>query len=342
MLQPAISIIIANWNGKVLLEACLKSIFAQNCDDYEVIVVDNGSTDKSVAYIEKNCPKVRLIKNPENTGFARANNQGILAAKGKFILTLNNDTCLDADFLSVLLKAVKNSDNKVGMWGVKILSMRDKRVIDSVGGLLLYPDGLARGRGRLELDDGQYDDIDRILMPSACAALYRRRMLDETGLFDEDFFAYCEDTDLGLRARIMGWQAASVPRAVVYHSYSATSGEYSAFKAYHIERNRAYVAFKNFPLPHLLASPFHTLGRYAAMLSSIRSGKGASARIKEKISAPALFFILIKSYFAIIVKLPKLLSKRRSIQRKRTVPDIEFSRWLLKDGIDAAELILKD
>jgi len=167
-------------------------------------------------------------------------------------------------------------------------------------------------------------------------------MLDETGLFDEDFFAYCEDTDLGLRARIMGWKAISVPEAVVFHGYSATGGRHSNFKAYHVERNRAFVALKNFPLPHLLASPFHTLARYAAVLSAIRSGTGASSRIAEKTGKTRLFFILIKAYIAVIIRLPKTLSKRRRIQRRRTATDIEFSRWLLSDGIGAEELILKD
>ncbi|VAV85792.1 Glycosyltransferase [hydrothermal vent metagenome] len=349
MSRPLMSIVIANWNGKALLKPCLESIFVQNHPTailpqtrFEIIIVDNGSTDGSVAFIEKTHPELRLIKNPQNLGFAKANNQGILASKGEFILTLNNDTVLDKNFLAALMGAAADSEPHVGMWATKILSLSDKTIIDSVGGLLLYPDGLARGRGRLERDNSQYDALRKILLPSACAALYRKKMLDEVGLFDEDFFAYCEDTDLGLRARLLGWDAVNVPGAVCFHSYSATGGDYSTFKAYHVERNRAYVLIKNFPLSRILSSPFHTLRRYAKQLSSIRSGKGASSRIAKKTGKSGLFFIFIKVYFAVIINLPTLLKKRRIIQRRRTVAESEFSQWLLTDGISAEELTQKD
>ncbi len=349
MSRPLFSIIIANWNGKALLAACLRSIFAQSHPGavlpqtgFEVIVVDNGSTDGSIEYLEEKYPEIRLITNPINMGFAKANNQGIMAATGEFILTLNNDTVLDKDFLSALMTAAVNAEPRIGMWAAKILSLSDKTSIDSVGGLLLYPDGLARGRGRLEKDKGQYNDLPKILLPSACAALYRREMLDKIGLFDEDFFAYCEDTDLGLRARLLGWEAANVPTAICYHSYSATGGGYSAFKAFHIERNRAYVLIKNFPLSYILKSPLYTLRRYFKQLISIRSGKGASSRIAEKVSKKELFFILIKVYMAVIMDIPKLLKKRRTIQQRRAASESEFSEWLLTHGISVEELTEKD
>jgi len=347
--RPLFSIIIANWNGKARLRSCLQSIFAQShpSEDlpqtsFEVIIIDNGSTDGSVKFVEKKYPKLRLIKNPINTGFAKANNQGIMAATGEFILTLNNDTVLDKDFLSALMIAAVGADPKIGMWATKILSLSDKTSIDSVGGLLLYPDGLARGRGRLERDSTQYNDLSKILLPSACAALYRKKMLDKIGLFDEDFFAYCEDTDLGLRARLLGWEAASVPAAICFHSYSATSGGYSTFKAFHVERNRAYVLIKNFPLSYILRSPFYTLRRYLKQLTSIRSGKGASSRIAEKTSKSELFLILIKVYLAVIINIPTLLKKRRSIQLRRTATKSEFSSWLSTHGISVEELTEKD
>lgn len=356
MKQPFITIVIANWNGKALLEPCLESIYAQSNNNsqshlrptasrlqrFEVVIVDNGSTDGSVAFIEKTYPKIHLIKNSKNLGFARANNQGINASKGDFILTLNNDTKLAPKFFSSLIAAVEGSAPEVGMWAAKILSMEDKNIIDSVGGLLIYPDGLARGRGRLEHDNGQFDEIKKILLPSACAALYRKAMLDETGLFDEGFFAYCEDTDLGLRSRLLGWEAVSVPKAIVYHDYSASSGRYSTFKGYHVERNRAYVVLKNFPLPSLLASAFYTLKRYVVQLTAIRSGKGASARISEKTSAPGLVFILIRAYFAVIIKSPSLFSKRRRIQKTRVINNLQFGKLLSENSITVKELILKD
>jgi GT2 family glycosyltransferase len=192
----------------------------------------------------------------ENLGFAAGNNQGIKKASGEYILTLNNDTVLGKGFFGALAAVAERSSEDTGMWAVKILSFDEQVVIDSVGGLLIYPDGLARGKGRLEIDTGQYDQSGAAFIPSACAGLYRRAMLEEVGLFDEDFFAYCEDTDLGLRARLAGWNTVSVPGAVVYHHYSGTGGRYTPFKAYLVERNRIWVALKNFHLRFLLHLPF--------------------------------------------------------------------------------------
>ena len=124
------------------------------------------------------------------------------------------------------------------MFAPKILSLTDRKIIDNVG-QLLYADGLSRGRGRLEADRGQYDQEEEILLPSGCAMLLRRTMLADIGGFDEDLFAYCDDTDLGLRAQLAGWRCRSVPAAVVYHAYSATTSAYSPLKAFLVERNRA-------------------------------------------------------------------------------------------------------
>lgn len=341
---PLVSIIIVNWNGKALLEACLRSIYSQSSDAFEVVVVDNGSADGSVDAVKRSFPDVVVRENKSNLGFAKSNNIGIEAASkdSKYILTLNNDTVLDRSFLGELIEAAEASPEAVGMWAPKILSIEDHTLIDSVGGLLIYPDGLAKGRGRLELDKGQYDLVVDVFIPSACAGMYRKKMLDQIGGFDDEFFAYCEDTDLGLRARLAGWETRSVPQAVVFHHYSATGGRYTPFKAYLVERNRVWVAVKNLPMPLLIKGFFYTKWRYLVQVYGIISGKGAGARFAEGFSRFELVSILFRAYFDAFLGINGMYKKRLRIQRSRKVSIAEFGRLLRKYRLRAADLSLKD
>lgn len=341
---PLVSIVIVNWNGKALLEECLRSVYCQSFKAFEVVVVDNGSTDGSVDAVKKSFPEVVVRENKENLGFAKGNNIGIGAAskETKYILTLNNDTVLDRSFLTELIGAAEASPETVGMWAPKILSIEDNSVIDSVGGLLIYPDGLAKGRGRLETDNGQYDLQADAFIPSACAGLYRKKMLAEIGGFDDEFFAYCEDTDLGLRARLAGWEAGSVPKAVVFHHYSATGGRYTPFKAYLVERNRVWVAVKNLPMPILIKGFFYTKWRYMVQVYGIIAGKGAGARFAEGFSRFGLVSILFKAYLDAFLGITGMYKKRQGIQRSRKVSTSEFGRLLRKHRLSASDLGLKD
>lgn len=338
-----VSVIIVNWNKKELLERCLKSLQEQTFKDFEVIVVDNGSTDSSVDFIKKNFfDFVKLIEKDRNLGFAKGNNVGIERAKGKYIMTLNNDTILEKDCIWRLVESVNASAQDIGMWAPKILSMETPHMVDSVGGLLVSMDGIGKGRGRLEIDKGNYDIIKEILLPSACAALYRKDMLEDVGLFDEDFFAYCEDTDLGLRARLKGWKALSVPQAVVYHAYSATGAKYSPFKAFLVERNHLWVALKNFPIRLLVLLPFYSLWRYFVQVYGIIAGRGAGGRFLEEASSFMLLYILFKSYIFAIVKVPSVLKKRWNIQRGRRISSGEMVKLLKAHNIKMKDLVLLD
>ena len=339
---PKVSIAIVNWNGLKFLSGCLGSVYAQGYPSVEVLFVDNGSTDGSVEFVRDNFPETILIRNSENLGFAKANNQAIEAASGEFILTLNNDTELGDGFLEELMASVDASTERVGMWAPKILSFEERKVIDSVGGLLLYPDGIARGRGRLETDAAQYDSIEDVFIPSACAALYRRAMLAEVGLFDEEFFAYCEDTDLALRARLLGWEGRSVPRARVFHHYSGTGGSYSETKAFLVERNRIWVVVKNFPLPCLALSVFYTLWRYVVNLYGVAAGRGSGGRLVRSTTGFSPFAIVLRAYGSAIRGLPSMYSKRRELKARRVASWRQFSLWLRQNRLGAAELVLKD
>lgn len=198
---------------------------------------------------------------------------------------------------------------------------------------------MSRARGRME-DTAKYGRVEEILLPSGCAALYRKKMLDEIGLFDENFFAYCEDTDLGLRGRLTGWKAFLVPSAIVYHHYSGTNKKYSGFKAFLVERNHFWVALKNFPLVLLLLLPFYTALRYFFIIYGILTGQGAGAKFES--SKLKLFFILIKSYASTLRGVPIMLRKRKLIQKNKRLTNKEIYRLFKKYSLKISEFTLKD
>ncbi len=307
----AVSLIIVNFNGEELLDDCLSSLAKQTYRDFEVILVDNGSADGSLAKIEALMPDATCVPLKENTGFAVGNNRGMQRAQGKYIVLVNNDTELDEHFLAELVEPVERDDG-VGMVAPKILDFYQRDRIDSVGGLILCRDGLAQGRGRCERDNGQYDQLDEVLVPSGCAALYRREMLDEIGLFDESLFMYCEDTDLGLRGRWAGWKAVAAPRAVIYHKYSALAGAYSPLKMYYVERNHFLVALKNLPLSCVLQLPFWSLYRYLLMAVAVITGKGKGGAGK---TGPLLKAFLSAQFAALMRSVGALATRPRPARR---------------------------
>jgi GT2 family glycosyltransferase len=340
-MPPLVSVIVINWNGKEYLKECLESLRAQTFSDFECILVDNGSTDGSVAYVQRNFPGwVRVLLNARNEGFSGGNNRGINAASGKYIVLLNNDARADPQWLGELVKAAEENP-RAGMLACKIYLQEGSKIIDNVGHLI-YRDGLNRGRGRLEADRGQYEKIEEVFFPSGCAALYRREMLEEVGLFDEDFFAYGDDTDLGLKGRLAGWKCLYVPKAVVHHHYSQSSGAYSALKAFYVERNRVWIAVKYFPLSLLLASPFFTFLRFALQGYGALVGRGAAGRFSQAYSPGKLLRILLKAYLAAFRGLPGMWKKRREIQRRTRVSEGEIRAWFRRFGMSAREISWKD
>ncbi len=335
------SVIIVNWNGRDYLEDSLRSVERQVFRDFEVLVVDNGSEDGSVRMIREQFPWVtEIIENRQNLGFGVANNQAIERARGRYVVLLNNDTEVEPGWLGALVTAAE-ADSSVGMCASKILNFDRRDEIDNTGHLI-YPDGLNRGRGRLETDRGQYDEAREALFPSGCAALYRKDMLDEIGLFDDTFFAYGDDTDLGLRGRLAGWGCVFVPEARVYHRYSATTGQYSPQKAFLVERNRVWVAVKTLPLPMLLVSPFYTFARFALQGYGALTGKGAAGRFTSEYSAWSLLGVLFKAYWAALTGLHHSLEARHRILGRKRVSYGEIRRWFRDHGMSVREIALKD
>jgi len=307
--MPRVSVIILNWNGRKFLTKCLDSLAAQSYRDFETILVDNGSTDGSVDYVQGAYPQVRLVALPENTGFAEGNNRGLAVCNGEYIVTLNNDTRLEPDFLGELVRAV-DSDHRAGMAAAKMRNYYQTERIDAAG-LKIATNGLGYNIGVGESDAGQHDDA-AVFGPCGGAALYRRTMLDAVGFFDPDFFAYYEDFDLAWRGRLAGWGCVAAPRAVVYHVHSATSGEWSRFKVYRTHRNKWYVMIKNWPLGLLLRRlPAILFFDAAAFSLAVLKGRGGTA---------------LRARFDVVKNLHMLLEKRREVQARSRLSAAEVER----------------
>ena len=245
-----IDIVIPNWNGKHFLQVCLDSIRAQSFRDWRVFLVDNGSTDASVAYVCEHFPEVHIIALPENTGFSPAVNRGIAAGDGEFVFLLNNDTELAPDCLERLMEAAAHSP--ADFFAAKMLSFHQRDLLDGAG------EGYLRGGagyrlGTLEADGGFYEQSRPVFGACAGAALYRRRVFDEVGGFDPDFFAYLEDVDWNLRAARVGKICRYVAEARVYHIGSASSGsKINPFTVRLSTRNSFFVLAKNYSAAMLL------------------------------------------------------------------------------------------
>jgi len=331
-----VSVIVVNWNRRDLLRACLESLNTQTETEFEIIVVDNGSVDNSTGMVERDYPRVRLIRNRENRGFCAANNQGIQAAQGEFVALLNNDAEAESGWLAALLAALEGRPD-CGMAASKILVYEDPGRIDKVGHLI-YPDGQNRGRGSGELDRGQYDRTPETLWPDGCAAMYRREMLATIGGFDEDLFAYADDAELGLRARIAGWGCVYAPNAVVRHHRGATLGLGSGRRLELIERNRVLLAAKLFPWSLLLLNPLYYLARLASGLWEAAHGRGETALYRGVKGKWTIAASLLRGDFQALPLLPRMLRKRREIERVRRLSPRQVRELILGNRITLREL----
>jgi len=340
---PLVSLIVLNWNGREYLADCLASLASQTWPNREFILVDNGSTDGSADFLRRwaeGRADTRTVFLDSNTGFTRGNNLAFAQARGEWFALLNNDAIAQPDWLEQLVRH-GDRESRVGMLGGKILFAHAPGVIDKAGHLI-YPDGLNRGRGTMEPDAGQYDREEEILWPDACAALYHRDLIAETGGFDEAFFAYGDDADLGLRARLLGWRAWYVPGAVVFHRHSASSGAYSPWKAMLVERNRLLLAVKNFPWRLLLQNPYWAARRYLWNAYAALRGEGSAGRFVGQHGRGRLLLTLLWAYASALGKLPGAIARRRRIQRHKRLSSAEVLQLLDRFKIDVRELTLRD
>ncbi|MDD2958067.1 MAG: glycosyltransferase family 2 protein [Lachnospiraceae bacterium] len=266
-----VTVIIPNLNGMPYLKQCLDSLRNQSFSDFEVILIDNGSKDEGVSFVRQNYPEVKVKQFAENTGFCHAVNAGIRMAKTPFVLLLNNDTVCGERFVEELWLAIRELPDCFSC-ASKILQMHHPELMDD-GGDYYCALGWAYAAGKGKPAFG-YDRKRKIFAACAAAAIYRREVLLEIGLFDERHFAYLEDIDVAYRAKIAGYQNWYIPSAVVYHVGSATSGSaYNEFKVRYSSRNSVYLIGKNMPfLQILLNLPFLLAGYLIKTVFFARKG----------------------------------------------------------------------
>jgi GT2 family glycosyltransferase len=334
---PEISVAVVTWNRRDYLRACLESLARQRGVRFEVIVVDNASSDGSAEMARAEFG-ARVIANTENRGFCAANNQAFAAARGEFIALLNNDAVADPDFLAELQRAFDGPD--IGMAAAKVLVYEDPRRIDKVGHLI-YPDGQNRGRGTGEIDRGQYDRDRECLWPDGCAAMYRKAMLHQIGGFDEDFFMFADDAELGLRARIAGWRCRYAPDAVVRHHRGGSLDAGSTRRIFLIERNRVLLAAKLFPWRLLLLNPFYFALRLAGGLLAAAGGKGEMARFPGLANKLRLAWTIVRADLAALRLLPRMLRKRGAVRRMAKLTPAQIRRLILDHRIPVRALVEK-
>jgi GT2 family glycosyltransferase len=332
--------VVVNWNRQGLLRACLDSLARQTHPSFEVVVVDNGSEDGSQALVKELAGAypvpLQLITNSNNRGFCAANNQGFAASRSELVALLNNDAEADPGWLTEL-ETVIRSGEKVGMAASKILVWEDPRRIDKAGHLI-YPDGQNRGRGSGQLDEGQFDRVEETLWPDGCAAMYRRAMLDEIGGFDEDFFAYADDAELGLRGRIAGWTCLYAPGAVVRHHRGATLGLGSARRLMLIERNRVLLVVKLFPWNLLWANGAYNLTRLAAGLWAALRNRGELRRYPGSRGKLTAAMALFRGTFSALPLIPRMVRKRLAYRSKRRLTPRQIRSLLLRHRISLREI----
>lgn len=303
-MNPKVAVVIPNWNGLEEIGACLDSLQAQSFTPH-IIVVENGSTDGSLEFLEKNYPTVEILAQKNNLGFAGGVNVGIRKAMNdgyQFVALLNNDAVAHKDWLKHLVGALQ-SNNEVGIATCKLLSA-DKKHTDSTGDQYTTW-GLPYPRDRGVAAAKAHNQQEEVFGASGGASLYRSSMLEEIGLFDEDFFAYYEDADVSFRAQLEGWKVLYEPKSVAYHQTGATSGKIKGFTTYQTFKNYPLLLWKNVPgrlLPGILLR--HSIAYTSIYLASLAGGRGWPAT---------------KGFLRMLSLFPKKLLERQRIQRSRKV-----------------------
>lgn len=278
-----VSVVIPNYNGKVFIDECMSALEKQSYRDFETIFVDNGSLDGSRSHVKKTYPQIKFIPLDKNYGFSVAVNRGIKEAKGEYVVLLNNDTQVEKDWLKNLLACI-DKDPQIFSCSSKMIRYNERHLIDDAGDQYNIL-GWAKKRG-----DGKpiedYNETKEIFSACAGAAIYRKSVFKEIGYFDENFFAYLEDVDIGYRANIFGYKNIYCSKALVYHIGSATTGatRHNAFKVKLAARNNIYLLYKNMPpLQRAINLPFLLVGRWIKYLYFVQKGLGKEykAGVKE-------------------------------------------------------------
>jgi len=310
--HPLVSVIILNYNGKRFLENCLNSCLKTDYPNFEVILVDNGSTDGSFEFAKQrfaNCSRLRIIRNIENLGFAEGNNVGLRVANGEYIIFLNNDTEVESAWVKELIKTME-SDLTIGAAQCKLLSWYNRDKLDSAGGILTR-EGFGYERGQGKEDMGQFNKIEEIFFAVGAAMIVRKKLLDKIGGFEESFFMLGEDVDLSWRIWLSGHRVVFIPTSVVYHMRSVTaSAATSPFHAFNAWKNRIAVLLVNYEFKNLIKNTLASI-----IFTTIRVVLYALNGDANKVVA------YFKAVLWIILRFRRIWIRRLKIQNIRKTPD---------------------
>ncbi len=310
--KPLVSIVIPNWNGIKHLPTCLDSLGRQTYQPLEVIVADNASSDGSQELLRASYPQVQLVQLPQNQGFTGACNAGMRAARGAIIALLNNDTEVDPAWVAEIVSAFERH-SEAGIVASKMLLFDQRDTLHTAGDFYRV-DGRPGNRGVWQKDI-DYGTEEYVFSACGGSAAYRRTLLDEIGLLDDDFFFSCEDVDLAWRAQLAGWRCVYAPQAVVYHRLAATGGGTTA--SFYDGRNYLWLIAKNYPGPLLRKYWRQVVGAQLKLAGdAIKAWRGEAARAR------------LRGMVSGLLTLPSALRKRRSIQSRRKV-SLEYIESIL-------------
>ncbi len=310
--RPTVAVAILNYNGRRLLDVVLPSLAAQVYRDFETVVVDDCSTDDSVAYLHEQHPEVRVVgTGPTNVGVAAALNIAVRSARSELVALLNNDIELDPDWLGELVAALERHP-EASSASCKLLNYWRRGELDGAGDIFTSA-GIAGRRGHGELDRGQYDRDECVFAPTAGAALYRASALAAVGPFDESFYAYFEDADWGMRAQLLGHHCRYVPSAVAYHMGSATTrGELDPKYLLLLRRNLLVLLLKDLPSSFLLRNAPRIVWAQLHLLARSARAGGLAVHMRALVD--------------LLRGAPRWLRARRDIQRRRAIDGPELER----------------
>ena len=319
-----VSVIIVNYNGREHLKECLSSGLGQSYGNFEVILVDNCSTDGSAEYVQRNFPKVKVVKNSENLGYGGGNNIGFKNARGEYIVVLNPDTVVDKDWLKELVNAIQRRPN-VKMVTSKVLLYHDPKRINACGNDIHFT-GLVFSRGLGEREN-HYTEEGYVVAPSGCSFLVPRELIEEIGFFDTELSNHWlfEDTDLAIRLQLRGYKCLFTPHSKVYHKFAL---KMSSLRYFMLERGRYMLLLKNLSrktlaiiLPSLALTEILTWG-----FAILKGQKYVMTKI-------VVYKWIIKSW-------QKMIKKRRGVQKLRRISDKEILK-LMTCRINLSEKWLK-